>query len=218
MAKRSYKIKCISFDLDGTLTDSLEFEKIFWNKEIPKIFAEEHKIPLSEAKRIVFNAYDEVGRRELNWYRPSYWFKRFKLKKDWKVVIEKLKDRVKIFPEVKEVLRKLSGNYKLIVLTHTSREALRLKLEKVNIKKYFVRIFSVIDDFNVTKRDEEVYRELLKKINLKPKDLIHVGDNYEFDYRMPKRIGIKAVLIDRSEEKEEKDIIHDLREIKNILK
>lgn len=218
MAKRSDRIKCISFDLDGTMTDSLEFENLFWDEEVPKIFAEEHNIPLPEAKRIIFNAYDEVGRKDLNWYRPSYWFKRFKLKKDWKVVIEELKDRIKIFPEVKEVLRKLSKDYKLIIFTHTSREALGVKLEKVNIKKYFVRIFSVIDDFNVTKRDEGVYRQLLKRMNLKPKDLIHVGDDYEFDYRIPKRIGIKAILIDRNEEKKGKEIIHDLREIENILK
>jgi len=150
MVKRSDKIKCISFDLDGTLTDSIGFEDLFWDEEVPKIFSEEHNIPLSEAKRIVLDAYDEVGRKDLNWYRPSYWFKRFKLKKDWRVVVEKLKDGIKIFPEVKEVLKKLSKSYKLIILTHTSREALSVKLEKVDIKKYFVRIFSVIDDFKVT--------------------------------------------------------------------
>ena len=116
------------------------------------------------------------------------------------------------------VLRKLSKDYKLIIFTHTSREALGVKLEKVSIKKYFVRILSVIDDFNVTKRDEGAYRQLLKRMNLKPEDLIHVGDDYEFDYRMPKRIGIRAILIDRSEKKEGKDIIHDLRGIENILK
>ena len=65
---------------------------------------------------------------------------------------------------------------------------------------------------------EKVYRQLLKRMNLKPNDLIHVGDDYEFDYRMPKKIGIKAVLIDRSKEIKGKDIIHDLSEIKNILK
>ena len=41
MAEKSNGIKYISFDLDGTLVDSLGVEVNFWQEIIPKIYSKE---------------------------------------------------------------------------------------------------------------------------------------------------------------------------------
>jgi putative hydrolase of the HAD superfamily len=217
MVRGSNKIKYISFDLDGTLVDTSKFEEVFWDEEIPRIYSEEHGIPLDDARKIVFQAYRELNRENIDWYKPAYWFKRFKLKRDWRTVIKSLKHHIKTYPEVNEVLKSLSKNFKLIILTHSSIESTLLKIERNSIGRFFSRIFSTIDDFNLIKRDESVYRSLLRILKIRSSEIIHMGDDYEFDYRIPRKIGIRSILIDRSGKRKGKDIIHDLKEIENIL-
>ncbi|MDI6825607.1 MAG: HAD family hydrolase [Candidatus Aenigmarchaeota archaeon] len=217
MVERSDRIKYISFDLDGTLIDSLDFEISFWNETIPRIFSKQHNVPFSEAKKIVLNAYRKFSKEEVEWHIPEYWFKKFKLKDDWTSAIKDLKDRIKIFPEVKRILRKLSKKYKLVLLTHSLQESVELKMAKLGIQKYFYKIFSAIEDFSLVKYDERVYKILIEKLRINAKELVHVGDDHKCDYSTPRRIGIRAILIDRSGKRKGKDIIHDLTKIESIL-
>ena len=217
MAKRSNRIKVISFDLDGTLVDSRKFDNTFWNEEIPKVYSKIHDIPILEAKKIVLRAYKEIGIDNINWYKPEYWFKKFGLKFGWKKILRDLKHLIKPFPEVKEVLEKLSKKYKLIVLTQSPKYSAKLKLKVADIEKFFTKNFVVIEDFKMVKHDENVYTILLKKLNLKPGEIIHIGNDYKFDCHVPRSIGIRSVLLDRNTNKRGKDIIHDLRDLENIL-
>jgi len=217
MVKRGNKIKVISFDLDGTLVDSRKFDNTFWNEEIPKLYSKIHDIPILEAKKIVLRTYKEIGINNINWYKPEYWFKKFGLKNDWKKILKDLKHLIKSFPEVKKVLERLSKKYKLIVLTQSPKYSANLKLKTVNIEKFFTKIFVVIEDFKMVKHDENVYAVLLRKLNLKPNEIVHIGNDYKFDCHVPKSIGIRAILLDRSNARKRKDVIHDSREIENVL-
>ena len=217
MVKRSNKIKVISFDLDGTLVNSRKFDNTFCNEEIPKLYSKAHKIIILEAKRIVLRKYKEVGIDNINWYRPEFWFKKFELKNDWKKIMKDLKYLIKPFPEVNEILEKLSKKYEIVVLTQSPKYSAKLKLKISKIKRLFKKIFVVIEDFKMVKHDENVYSILLKKLNLKPNEIIHIGNDYKFDCQAPRNFGIRAILLDRSENKKGDDIIHNLREIENIL-
>ena len=217
MAKRGNQIKVISFDLDGTLVDSRKFDNTFWNEEIPKLYSKIHDIRVLEAKKIIFKTYKEIGIDNINWYRPEYWFKKFGLKGECKKILRDLKHLIKSFPEVKKVLERLSKKYKLIVLTQSPKYSAKLKLKAVNIEKFFTKIFVVIEDFKMVKHDENVYTILLKKLKLKPNEIVHIGNDYKFDCHVPRSIGIRSVLLDRNTNKRGKDIIHDLRDLENIL-
>ena len=39
-------------------------------------------------------------------------------------------------------------------------------------------------------------------LNVSPADLVHVGDHYEFDYLVPRAVGIQAFYLDRSARRE----------------
>jgi len=102
-------------------------------------------------------------------------------------------------------------------LTQSPKYSTKLKLKVANIEKFFTKIFVVIEDFKMVKHDENVYTILLKKLNLKPNEIVHIGNDYKFDCHVPKSIGIRAILLDRSNARKRKDVIHDSREIENVL-
>ena len=44
---------------------------------------------------------------------------------------------------------------------------------------------------------------------------MNVGDDWHFDFVIPRKIGIKSVFLDRTGERKEKFVIRDLRELEN---
>lgn len=49
------------------------------------------------------------------------------------------------------------------------------------------------------KRNGTLFREVLKLTGNHPSDILHIGDNRQSDYDMPKKLGIRAVHISKSE-------------------
>lgn len=43
-----------------------------------------------------------------------------------------------------------------------------------------------------TKSSSELYKDLLSNINVLPKDILHIGDNYQSDIEIPSKLGITA--------------------------
>ncbi|MBT4540359.1 HAD family hydrolase [Candidatus Woesearchaeota archaeon] len=218
-------IKLISFDLDGTLVDKNSFDVLFWNEEVPKLYAKKHNICIEEAKKIVTEHYHSEIHKGLlkttNWYRPKHWFNFFDLKEDHVAILKDLQPKIKIYNEVVEVLKKLHKKHKLIIITHSTKEMIKLKVEVEGIKDYFQEIISTPDDFEVVKKDDKIYDIVLKKYNLKPDELLHVGDNKEFDYNVPRKKGVNALFLDRenkkSKKQEEKFTINSLKEIEKYI-
>jgi predicted HAD superfamily hydrolase len=48
--------------------------------------------------------------------------------------------------------------------------------------------------------------------------MLHIGDNWKFDFEVPSRIGIKTLFLDRSKVKNGKFIIHNLSQIDDAIK
>jgi len=205
-------VKVISFDLDGTLAEE-NFDELIWFEEIPKLFAEKYGIPVEEAKEEVFARYDSE-KESYRWTDISYWFENLGLE-DHKKLLFDMKHHIRMFSDAVPVLKELSKKYKLIIITGSEKNFLDLKLEVDGLKKYFSHVFSMPNDFSKLRKEESVYREILKKLDLTPGDMVHIGDSYEFDYLVPKRVGIKAFFLDRKKEKIGTDIVHDLKGFKD---
>ena len=209
-------IKIISFDLDGCLSDN-SFDELLWRREIPKRYAEKFKTSFEKAFEHVTSEYKKLYGKTLRWRDPSFWLEYFNIGIDFEELIKPIKKEIKIYPDVKSVLKDLYKNYQLIIVTHADRKLLDLKIKKNNLEKFFVRTFSMPTDFCSMNKSAEIMKKVCEIMNVAPSEMIHIGDDYEFDYLAPMSIDIRSFLIDRSGKKNESYVIRNLYEIFNFL-
>jgi len=211
------KKRLISFDLDCTLIDAAYTTSV-WEIGIPRLYAEKHSIDLPEAASIVKAEYERLGDSSLEWYDISYWFRFFRLPGRWRDLMEEHRDKIRPFPEVKEVVENLAQDYDLIILSNAAREFVEIEIQEAHIDRHFVRVFSTTSDFQEVKKTARPYRTILDSMGVLPSDTIHVGDHYEFDYLVPKGLGLEAYYLDRDGKRPKDDfVVGDLREFANRI-
>ncbi len=203
-------MKVISFDLDGTLVTD-EFSQIVWHKGIPELYAEKHDCELDDAKNFIFQEYEKVGDKAIEWYDIKYWLQFFGLDNNWEKLFKKYEDCIQTYPEVHEVLSTLKQSYQLIITSNAAREFLDTEIDESNISSYFDHIFSATSDFKEVKKTEEFYLRICNMLNINHSQMIHIGDHYEFDYLIPQQLGITSFYLDRKGEREGSAIVKDLK-------
>jgi len=204
----------LSFDLTGTIS-TYRFSDSVWFEGLPQIYAERKAISLEAAKEYLKKNYDEVGDRTVEWYDIKYWFNRFKLGNDWKQLLENSSPNIEFYPEVKDMLTKLSRRYDLVLVTNASREF--VDIETLEIEGYFQRIISSVSDFGEVKKTPEFYARACHLLRKEPQELTHIGDHWQFDFVAPRELGMNAFYLDRTGELDGKYIIHDLSELEAKL-
>jgi 5'-nucleotidase len=205
-------IKVISFDIDKTLING-DFDEKIWNEDLPNYYAKKNNISYDEAKAFVFNKYKEYkGINE--WTSIPFWFKKFGLENWEKLLMDNL-HHIKLNDGVLEILERLHKKYKLIIVTQNPKEFFEKKL--INIEHYFDEIFSSTYHYNQLNKDKKVYLDILKKLNIKANEMIHIGDDLEFDYNAPQSIGIKAILLDPLNEHKVKGSAKNMEEVYEII-
>ena len=202
----------ISFDMDGTLVDP-EFTDWVWLHGIPRLYAEKTNIPFEEAKHFVVGEYLKVGEGAIEWYDIKYWFQFFKLEKNWKDLMLQYVDKIRIYPDVDDILAWLKEKFPIILTSNAGREFIDIEMEATGLGRYFDRIFSATSDFGQVKKTAGFYGRICEALGVHPQQIVHVGDHYEFDYLAPHSLGIHAFYLDRSGEKNGDFVISDLREL-----
>lgn len=206
-------IRVLSFDMDGTITD-LSFVNSVWFEGIPRLYAIKHGVSFEGARTYVKREYEKVGRERIEWYDLSYWTKRFGLNVSPEEILGSFQNRIKLFPEVNEVLEEFKDKgFRLIILTNARREFLNLELEKTKIGHYFERNFSSTSDFGLVKKTVNLYQIVCSIIGVSPGEMVHVGDDRCFDFVIPSKLGIKAFYLDRTGEASGDLVIHSLKDL-----
>jgi len=210
--------KLISFDLDSTLIDPT-FTTSVWEIGIPRLFAKRYNTGLSEAISIVKAEYERIGDSALEWYDIRYWFEYLELPERWEDLLEEYRDKIRPFPEVKEVMEDLVQHYDLIVTSNAAREFVEVELQETQIGDYFTRVFSATSDFGQVKKTPQFYQQICEIMATEPSNAIHVGDHYEFDYLVPKSLGMEAYYLDRDGEKPKDSFtVKNLRDFATLIK
>lgn len=208
--------RIISFDMDGTLVDP-EFTDWVWLHGIPLLYAEKTRLPFEEAKHFVVEEYLKVGEGAIEWYDIKYWFRFFQLEKSWKDLMRQYVDKIKVYPDVYDTLNRLKEKFPIILTSNAGREFIDMEMEATGLKKYFDRIFSATSDFGEVKKTMGFYQRICQLLEVKPHEMIHIGDHYEFDYLVPQSLGIHSFYIDRSGERNGKFVLADLRDLEKKL-
>jgi len=208
--------KFISFDMDGTLIDP-EFTDWVWSHGIPTLYAQKSGIPFEEAKAFVEEEYRKVGEGAVEWYDIKYWFRFFALKVDWRALMEQYVDKIKVYPDVAYVLDRCKEMFPLILTSNAGREFIDIEMEATGLGRYFDRIFSATSDFGDVKKTARFYHRICEILGANPHEIVHVGDHFEFDYLVPRTLGIHAFYLDRSGGKRGDFVLCDLKELEKKL-
>lgn len=95
---------------------------------------------------------------------------------------------LKLYPGTKNMLERLK-NYRLILLTTGIPETQKNKIEFLGINKYFEDI--IYDDINKSNKKKKI-KDILKKYNLIPDEVISIGDK-NTDIEASNRKGVISV-------------------------
>jgi putative hydrolase of the HAD superfamily len=209
-------MKVISFDFDGTIVTH-KFADDFWLEGVPKLYAKQNHISLKAAQKYLFEEYDKIGDKRIEWYDPAYWFNRFKINSDWNSLLKQYQQSIEIYPDVIPVLKRLSQYYLLIISSNAKREFIEIQLDFSDLKQYFTHIFSSTSDFHTVKKVTDFYGMICKKLSIKPHEMTHVGDHKEFDYFSPQKLGITAFYLDRNKTSSGSHTVHTLSQFEELL-
>jgi HAD superfamily hydrolase (TIGR01549 family) len=190
-------IKVVSFDVEGTLVTP-DFSYAVWFEAIPRRYAEKNDIDLEQARKAVEEEYRKVGDQRLEWYDVRYWFDKLGLGTPVPVM-QSCERHVCYYPEVKEVLASLSEKYKIVAASGSTRDFLRHLLR--DIEPYFSDIYSSITDYRELKTSK-FYLKMCRAMRVAPEQVVHIGDNWQFDFVAPREIGIQAFYLDRKQQTE----------------
>jgi len=206
------RIELISFDAEGTLVTP-DFSETIWHEAIPALYARKKGLDLAQAKKSISEEYNKIGVNRLEWYDIEYWFDSLGLGSS-EPVIQSCLNKIAHYPEVLEVLSSLAAEYPLIVASGTPLELLHCLLR--DVKPYFVRIFSSISHYKEVK-NPHFYLRICEEMGVEPGQVIHVGDNWQFDIVNARQAGLNAFYIDRSGQ-DHNDSLGDLTQLKRLLR
>lgn len=189
------------------------FSEVIWHEALPALFAEQRGISLVEAKQQVFAAYGEVGDQRKEWYDIKYWFRRFGLT-GYQSLLSNYRCEISYYDDVSQLLSELSQRYELIVISNSAREFLELLMETKEV--YFKAIFSAISDFEKLK-SADLYLEICRMLDVAPEEMVHVGDSWQFDFDIPRNVGVRAIHLDRQGQRRGDDVVSNLTELGSKL-
>ncbi|HEB37754.1 MAG TPA: HAD family hydrolase [Thermoplasmatales archaeon] len=135
----------------------------------------------------------------------------------WKKLMEDYSYAIEIYPDVIPTLERLKNNYNFIIISNARKEFIEIQIEKLDIERYFKRVFSTVSDFNMVKKEGEVYRKVCEEMGIDKSEIIHVGDDYKFDFLAPRSIGIKAIYLDRKGGKNGDFVISSLEYLPDLI-
>jgi len=92
-------------------------------------------------------------------------------------------------------LTQLHPNFQLSVISNFDGR-LRFILEHLGISKFFKHVF-ISSELGADKPDPEIFRRALKVINLKPEQVLHVGDDAERDWKAARSAGLCVFKLQR---------------------
>jgi len=97
--------------------------------------------------------------------------------------------QIEILPGVKEVLKYLQGKYNIIVVTKGDLKDQERKFKKSGLSEYFQNLKIL------SNKNDEDYKKLLQKLNVKPDDFLMIGNSMKSDIIPVLNIGAYAIHI-----------------------
>ena len=218
-------IKAILFDLDNTLIDFMTMKKRCTEAAVTAMVEAGLKMNRKKAVSVMFEMYKKHGIEDPTIYQK--FLKRHTRKIDYKILVAGITAYRRVrtaqlvpYPHVRDTLLKLkSKGLKLGVVSDAPKLQAWLRLTEMNLVEFFDIILGY-EDTGKLKPSKEPFKKALKKMKLKPGEVIFVGDNPERDILGAKKVGMKTVLASYGQIIKGGDgdwVIKDIRELVGLV-
>jgi putative hydrolase of the HAD superfamily len=198
-------IKAIIYDFGQTLVDAADGFRKAEKEAQKKLFADPRLIQkddfLATYRRIRKELHDQS-----NFSRKALWQEVYhcygiepdtRLLETWETAYwETVKANSTLFPEAVNVLKSLSSEYQLGMITNTQgqqRSGTHRISQFPELETYFKIIIVAGENRIPPKPDPEPFRLCLQALNLKPSEAVYVGDDYRIDVCGAQNAGLHAV-------------------------
>ena len=190
-------IKAIIFDLDNTLIDFMTMKKMSVDGAIRAMQDAGLDISKKEAEKIMDNLYEKHGMEYQSVFQE--FLKQVLGKIDYKILAHAIvgyrkteRGFMQTYPKVKTTLRKLEKNgIRLAILTDAPRMRAWMRLAEMDLTEYF-EVVLTYDDTKVRKPNKIAFEIILKKLKLKPDEVLMVGDSLDKDIKGANDMGMKT--------------------------
>lgn len=113
----------------------------------------------------------------------------------WRSYIAEWSKGIRYIPGVPEMVRRLSEQYKIGVLSNThDAQLVREQIQKSGVEPYLDVVVTSVEH-GVPKPDASIFELALDLLGSKASDTLFVGDSYVHDYVGATNVGMKALLI-----------------------
>lgn len=180
-------IKVLSIDLQGTLSNS-NFSDYFWLEFLPQKYSEKYNVSLSFAKETLKNKFLEYGKYNILYYDDKYWSNYLEFN-----TLEEL-EKFNIQPTINNELYEFINSIEIpkIIISTTTNLFIEYELKsKIND---FKKIYSCVDYFNVGGKTKDVFLSICEELNVKPNEVLHIGDSKTMDVENAQQAGVNAIL------------------------
>ncbi|MCA9496148.1 MAG: HAD-IA family hydrolase [Nanoarchaeota archaeon] len=172
--------KIIIFDFDGTLIDSYSLIVDCINQLAPK-----YGFRTLNPKELKNKPIKEII-LELNISK----LKLFSFTKNVKKLLESKINETNFFPEIIEIIKTLSKDFQLAIISSSKKEIIDNLLERNNLNKYFDFVYSDSSLFGKS----IVIEKAIKKYNLIKENIYYIGDEVR-DIEAAKKTKIKSIAV-----------------------
>lgn len=218
------KFEAVLFDLGGTLIKTAEVPEIF--RRILETYGVKANFDqILEAHKANEKEFDvETGQAKLGMAFWHIWnlavIKSLGVKRDAQFLARKITEvwwdyaDLQFYPDVTETLAQLKmKQVKTGIVTNGLREDYEQILQRLVAENCFDVIVGV-DSCGKAKPDRKIFFYAVEKLQLRPAEVLFVGDKVEKDYEGAKRAGLKPLLINREGRKlKNVDTVRSLLEI-----
>ena len=209
-------IRGLIFDINGTLTDILTdegrqelyrvvsnfliYQGIFISPdELRDIYfaLNEKQRADSQEKHPEFDAvklFDEIIKKHATDYTHKLPKKKLKVLPEMTAELFRAASllQLKLYPDVKSVLKKLQKKYRLAAVSDGQDLWAKAELNAVGLLDFFDPLL-VSSEYGYRKPDERLFKKALKKMNMKPEEVIFIGNDLYRDVHGANKLGIKSV-------------------------
>jgi len=191
-------IKAIAFDLDQTLIDFMRMKKVACGAAASAMINAGLKVDEKRLLKEIYAIYDKKGYEYQRVFQDV--IKKLTGKTNLGVLAHgivayrRVKENM-LFPyaDVKPTLKILKQKYRLAIVSDAPEMQPWLRLAAMDMLDYF-DVIVTLAEAKKQKPNKKPFQILLKKLKLKPEEVMFVGDSLSRDILGAKRMGMVSVL------------------------